>query len=181
MAEEGVGDPARGLDPQHKHRVGVGQVMHHLTEGVRLRQLIHLRNGVHLQRQGMLKAVGEGTLLLPGVQPLVHAPGLIRIAQALFDIFQVAIPQLAQEASDGDPAGPARQTDAFRGFKRDLRGVRQQPAPDPLFAGSELAERRFDTAQHLGFRRHTASLLTGCQKLDLCYRVNNARRVPCSR
>ena len=64
--------------------------------------------------------------------------------------------------------------DALRRFKRDLRGVRQQPASDPLFAGRELAERRFDTAQHLRFRRHTASLLTGCQWPNFCYLVNNA-------
>ena len=146
MAEEGVGDPARGLDPQHKDRVRVGQMVYHLAEGVRLRQLIHLRDGVHFQRQGVLKAVGQGALLLPGVEALVHAPGLVRIAQALFGILQVAISQLAQEASDGDPAGPARQPDALRRFKRDLRGVRQQPASDPLFAGRELAEGRLDTA-----------------------------------
>ena len=120
--------------------------MHHLAEDVRLRQLVHLGDGVHFQRQGVLKSVGQRALLLPGVQPLVHAPGLIRVAQALFGIFKIAIPQLAQEASDGDPAGSARQPDALRRFKRDLRGVRQQPASDPLFAGRELAEGRLDTA-----------------------------------
>lgn len=60
MAEEGVGNPARGLDPQHKHRVGVGEVVHHLTKGVRLRHLVHLRDGIHFQRQGVLKAAGKG-------------------------------------------------------------------------------------------------------------------------
>lgn len=111
---------------------------------------------------------------MPGVQTFVHTPGLIRIAQALFDILQVAVAQLAQEASHGDPARPARLTDAFSRFKRYLRGVGKQPASDPFFAGRELAKHRFDTAQHLRFCRHTASLLTRCQKPILCYLVNNA-------
>ncbi len=106
VAEEGVGNPAGGLDPQHKHRIRMGQVVYDLAEDVRLRELIHLRDGVHFQRKGVLKAVGQGALLLPGVQTFVHTPGLIRIAQALFDILQVAVAQLAQKASHGDPLVP---------------------------------------------------------------------------
>ena len=125
MAEESVGDPARRLNSQHKNGLRVSQLMHHLAEGVRLRQLIHLRDGIHFQRQSVLKAIGQGALLLPGVQTLIHAPGLVRVAQAFLGVFQVTIPQLAQEASDGDAAGTGRQTDALCRFKRNLRGVRQ--------------------------------------------------------
>jgi len=128
----------------------------------------------------VLKEIRQRLLLLPGVETLVNAPGLMGIAQAFFGVVQVAIAQLAQKASDGDPAGGRGQRHAFCRFERDLPDVRQHPACHPLFARGELAKGRFDTAQHLRFGRHTASLLTGCHWPDFCYRINNAGRVPCS-
>ena len=180
MAEERISDPARRLNTQHKYRVCTGKLMDHLPEGLALRQLVHLRNRVDFQGKRVLNAVRQRLLLLPRVKTLVHAPGLIRVAQAFFGIVQIAVAQLAQEAPDGDPAGPGNQRHAFCRFKGDLRGVRQHPACHPLFAWRELTEGRFDTAQHFRLCRHTASLLTGCQLPIFCYLINNAGRVPCS-
>lgn len=82
MAEERIGDPARGLDPQHENGVGMGKLLDHLPERFALRQLVDMGNGVHLQRQGVLKAIRQRLLLLPGVETLVNALWLVGIAQA---------------------------------------------------------------------------------------------------
>ena len=130
----------RRAPEQVQDKVSMGELMDDLPEGIGLCQLINMGNGIHLQRKGVLEAIRERTLLLPGVQTFVHSPWLIRIAQAFFRIVQVAIPQLAQEAPDGDPAGAGSQRHALCRLKRYQRGVRQHPACHTLFAGRQLAK-----------------------------------------
>ena len=120
MAKKAVGDASRGLDPEHNHRIGLGDPRADSGEGLFLRQLINIADRIQLHLQRQAGAIGLGLLLRPGVEAVDDAPVFIgrrgMIFQTVFDVVEVTIAELTQAAADGDPAGAGRQRNAIGRF-----------------------------------------------------------------
>ncbi|ABA52087.1 hypothetical protein BURPS1710b_A2564 [Burkholderia pseudomallei 1710b] len=158
VAVECVADPARRLDAEDEHRVGLRDAIRDLREARRARELVHMADRVELARERVVERAGRAarrglvarrrvrarhaTVFVEAVGD--HPGALGRAAQLALQVVEIAIADAAQEAPDRDAARAGLARDLVRGFEAQAFKVREHVARDALGRGRELGKAGFD-------------------------------------